>query len=126
MQSIKSQFTALVSLAPAARTATTNGTGVDLQGVRKGWFLYETGAWTDGTHTPKLQESSDNSSFSDVAAADLDGSFTAISSSAGQNATQVVGYLGMKRYIRLVVTRSGTTTGMLDAGYYVGERIKQP
>ena len=42
MQSIKSQFTALVSLAPAARTATTNGTGVDLQGVRKGWFLYET------------------------------------------------------------------------------------
>lgn len=102
---------AVVSLNPAARTATANGTGVDLAGWETSVCLVSVGAWTDGTHTPKLQESADNSTFTDVAAADLEGSFTAIAGTGQQNAIQVVGYKGSKRYVRVVSTVTGATTG---------------
>lgn len=99
------------TLAPAARTASANGTGVDLQGFESATVLFSTGAITDGTHTPKLQESDDNSTFTDVAAADLIGSFSAVTSASGGNAVQEVGYKGTKRYIRVAVTVSGATSG---------------
>jgi hypothetical protein len=102
---------AVHSLAPAPRTATANGTGVDLLGYGAAAVLATVGAWTDGTHTLKLQESSDNSTWTDVAAIDLAGAFTPVSSAAGQNASQKVSYIGNRRYIRAVLTVAGATTG---------------
>ncbi len=96
---------------PAATTATFTGSGVDTAGYEAVACLFQTGAYTDGTHTPKLQDSDDNSTFADVAAANLIGSFTAVSGAGQQNAIQEVGYIGGRRYIRLVVTVSGATTG---------------
>ncbi|HEX3640194.1 MAG TPA: hypothetical protein VHV10_02770 [Ktedonobacteraceae bacterium] len=104
-------------LNPAAKTATTNSTGIDRT-------LYEggsdalvgvlvVGAWTDGSHTFKLQDSPDNSVWTDVAAPYLQGSFTAITSAGQQNAVQKVGYLGYQRYVRAVDTVSGATTGAI-------------
>lgn len=95
------------SLAPASRTATTNGTGVDLQGFEGAEIIITAGTITDGTHAPKLQESDNGSTFADVSSSDLLGTFSNITS----NSTQKVGYVGNKRYIRVVVTVSGATTG---------------
>lgn len=97
------------SLVPAARTnGTANGTGADLAGYESATVLFPTGAVTDGTHTPKVQESDDNSIFTDVATADLVG--TALVALTA-NSVQRIGYRGTKRYIRPVITTAGATTG---------------
>ncbi len=107
---LKNNQNAASSLGPAARTATANGTGVDLAGYSAIALLIVAGTVTDGTHAVKLQESADNSTWADVAAADLDG--TAVSLQAAQsNTVAEIGYKGIKRYIRAVSTVSGATTG---------------
>ncbi|WP_085044323.1 hypothetical protein [Ensifer aridi] len=99
------------SIAPGAKTATVNGTGVDLRDHASAIVLFDIGAWTDGTHTPKIQESDDNVTYTDVAAENLQGAFTAISGEGHANAVQKVGYIGNKRYIRAHTTVAGATTG---------------
>lgn len=96
---------------PSATIATFTGTGVDLSGFESAACLFQVGAWTDGTHTPKLQDSPDNSTWADVTAGNLIGSFTAVSGAGQQNAIQEVGYIGSQRWLRLVVTVAGATTG---------------
>ena len=111
MTSVKELFDAQLSLAPAARTATANGSGVDLQNFGAAVAVITFGAYTDGTHAIKLQESDDNSAFTDVAAAQVDGSNPSVSGAGGASQTYRLGYLGTKRYLRVVATVSGTTTG---------------
>jgi len=104
------------SLAPAVRVnGTTTGASVDLRGFDAAVISVSFGAYTDGTHTPSVQHSVDGSSFSNVAASDLDGAFVAVSSGAGANAVQSVGYIGQQRYVRVVMTVSGATSGALSA-----------
>lgn len=114
-QDLVSRIAPVASLRPAARTASANGSGVDLANFNSCAVVIAAGTITDGTHTPKLQESDDNSSFSDVAAADLQGTFAAIAT----NTDQEVGYIGLKRYVRAVSTVSGATTGGVYAIYVV-------
>ena len=68
------------SLAPAARTATANGTGVDLANFASAEVAFVVGTITDGTHTPSVQESDDDSTYTAVAAADLIGTLAALAS----------------------------------------------
>lgn len=111
------------SLAPAARTATANGTGVDLANFDSATAVLVVGTITDGTHTPALQESDDNSTFTAVAAADLIGSLSVLAS----NTNQRVGYRGVKRYVRVAVTVAGATTGGVYAAVVTrGDGRKQP
>jgi hypothetical protein len=109
MRDLQRKISFVKSFYPAPQTATVTGTGVDLTGYESAVAIVHVGAYTDGTHTPKLQESSDNSIFADVAAADLLGSFSALAA----NVLQPVGYTGQKRYIRVLVTVAGATTGAL-------------
>jgi hypothetical protein len=104
---LKSNVDVAQSLAPAARTATANGTGVDLRGYEAAMCVFHPGTITDGTHTPSLEESDDDATYTAVAAADMDGTWAALAS----NTIQRVGYKGAKRYIRAVITVSGATTG---------------
>jgi len=123
MRDLKNVIDFANSLAPAARTATGTGTGVDLQGYNGAVVFFHVGTITDGTHTPKLQESADNSTFTDVAAADLEGTLAALATSVNQEA----GYKGTKRYVRAVSTVSGATTGGVYAASIVrGHAVKQP
>lgn len=123
MRDLKNVIDFATSLAPAARTATANGTGVDLSGYNGAVVFFYTGTITDGTHTPKLQESVDNSAFTDVAAADLEGTLAALASSTNQEA----GYKGTKRYVRAVSTVAGATTGGVYSAIIVrGHAMKQP
>lgn len=111
------------SLAPAARTATANGTGVDLQNFHSATIAFVVGTITDGTHTPTIQESSDNSTYTTVAAGDLIGTLAALASSTNQR----VGYKGALRYIRAVSTVAGATTGgVYSAVVLRGDARKQP
>jgi len=109
MRDLKNNADVVNSLVPKvyAVNQAENGTGVDLRGYDAALAVFVSGAFTDGTFTPKVQESDDDSTWSDVAAADLEGSLTALSASAVQRA----GYKGGKRYIRPVVTVSGATSG---------------
>lgn len=111
------------SLAPAARTATANGTGVDLANFASATVAFVVGTITDGTHTPSVEESDDNSVYTAVAAADLIGSLSNLTS----NTNQRVGYRGTKRYIRAKTTVTAATTGGVYAGVVIrGDARKQP
>jgi len=113
----------LPSLAPAARvTGSFTGSAVDLRGYDAAVVAVSFGAYTDGTHTPSVQHSMDGATFTDAAISDLDGSFTAVSSSAGANAVQSVGYIGTQRYVRVVMTVAGATTGAVSAATIVAGR----
>lgn len=105
---LKNNLLLVQSLVPAARNSTGTGSSVDLQGSETNLVIVECGVITDGTHTPKVQESdASGSGFTDVAAADLIGSLAACTGSA----VQAVEYKGNKRYIRVVLTVAGATTG---------------
>lgn len=116
LKDLKNNLEAFNSLVPAARIATANGTGYDSAKVNGVIAVVSVGTVTDGTHTFKLQESDDNSAFTDVAVGDLIGSFVAATS----NSVQRVGYTGIKRYVRVVQTVSGATTGAFTSAQLIG------
>lgn len=123
MKAIKDEFgPPVTSLGPAARTASANGTGIDLANVLANKFDWVVGTITDGTHTPKLQDSPDNSAFTDVAAAFQVGTLAALAS----NTNQSVSYIGGQRYVRAVITVSGATTGGVYAATAQLSRRKRP
>ncbi len=128
LRDLKNNLSLAESLAPKARTASENGALVDLQGAKSALAVVHFGAWTDGMHTPTLQEGdlADGSDQADVAAGDLEGAFTAISAAPGANAVQKVGYKGLKRYVRVVMTAAGTTTGALSGAVVVTEPNAKP
>lgn len=115
------------SLAPAARNATANGTGVDVNGFSGAVFVISVGTWTDGTHTFDMQESDDNSTFTSVAAGQLQGTEPVVSSAGTASKVYKVGYLGSKRYLRVAVTVAGATTGAVyGAAIMTGHAATKP
>lgn len=110
---------AVATLAIAAHAATANGTSVDraLSGASgtDEWFqsamlLVHTGTVTDGSHAIKLQDSDDNTTWTDVASADLQGELPTVTSTDDDTVFEV-GYIGHKRYLRAVTTVTGATSG---------------
>lgn len=100
------------SIDPAAHTATVEGKGVDTRGYDSCEVVVACGTVTDGTHVISLEESDDNvdANYSAVASADLLGSAPTLSSSNEEQAFRF-GYRGGKRYVRVISTVSGATTG---------------
>jgi len=99
---------AVLSLAPAVRTTSANGTAVDLGPARSALLVVVAGTVTDGTHTVSLEESANGSTgWAAVADADLQGTEPAVTSSTDERLYEV-GYVGSKRYVRPVVTVTGT------------------
>ncbi|MER9170919.1 hypothetical protein NKI12_26910 [Mesorhizobium australicum] len=115
------------SLAPAARNTSANGTGVDVNGYSGAVFVIGIGAWTDGTHTFDMQESDDNSTFTSVAAGQLQGTEPVVSSAPTASKVYKVGYLGTRRYLRVAVTVAGATTGAVyGASIMLGHAATKP
>ncbi len=101
------------SLVPASRTATVNGTGVDLRGYEAAMAVIDRGAigGTSPSFTFEVQESDDDASYNAVADADLDGTEPVDTSG---DAVSRIGYKGGKRYIRVAITAvSGTSPTLL-------------
>ena len=116
MRDLKNNVDAVKSIDPATYSADQSRAGVDLRDFDSALALVQSGALTDGTHTPKLQESDDNSVYSDVSAADLEGTLANISA----NTVQRAGYKGAKRYVRVFVTSSGATGAIYSASIVRG------
>ena len=126
LRDLYSNCAASLSLAPAARvTGTLNGTGVDLRGYDAAMLVVTFGSYTDGTHTPSVQHSVDGTTYTAATASDLQGSFSAVSSAGGANTVQTVGYIGVQRYVRVVMTVTGATTGALSSASVIAGRPRQ-
>lgn len=124
MRDLEARLDVVTSLAPLNRTADANGTGADLKGYDGALVIAQVGAEGDTLSATvsiafELEESDDDSTYTDVAAADqrggtggANGQFALIDDPAEAPAVHKIGYIGAKRYIRVVDNRTGThTTG---------------
>ena len=109
--------------APVARTSTVTGSGIDLKGYESTVaFVQDVGAvsGTSPTLDGKIQDSADNSSFSDVTGY----TFTQVTSSTN---TQVLNVdpRYVRRYVRYVGTIAGTTPSFGLAVMAIGKKQVQ-
>lgn len=119
-----SQLQNLITFTPAARTATANGTGVDLQGYinpggrqMKAYLNVGTVSGTSPTLDVKMQESDDNSVFTDIAGATF-------AQKTAQGAEEIH-FKTNKRYVRAAATIAGTTPSFtFDTTVLAEKRIK--
>ncbi|MBI3419262.1 MAG: hypothetical protein HY053_03920 [Proteobacteria bacterium] len=115
IRDLKSNLSVSQSLVPAARAATGTGSAVDLQGYGSAMAVVSFGAWTDGTHTPSLQHSSDGTTY------------VACDTNSLSGTVQKVGYTGGNRYVRALMTVTGGTTGALSGvNVIAGAASQQP
>tara|TARA_X000000950_G_C13810750_1_gene617521 strand:- start:227 stop:691 length:465 start_codon:yes stop_codon:yes gene_type:complete len=125
MKDMSNTIATAVTLKGAVYTAATNGVGVDLQGYDSATLIASVGAEGDTLSSSvhfemSLEHSDDNSTFTDVAQADIvDGTIASggiwlkLDGTAGGNPDTAgeifrVGYVGGKRYIRGVLAKTGT------------------
>jgi len=111
MRDLYNRLSEAPSINPGAKTSSTTGASVDLQGYEGAVVIIAAGAWTDGSHAFSLEESADNATFSTVASGDLQGTLPTIAASGDGNKTYRVGYRGSKRYLRVKSTVTGATSG---------------
>ena len=136
MKDLSNNIVHVVSLAAAVRTAAANGTGVDLQGYESATILVDVGAEGDTLSSSvhfevSLEHSDDNSTFTDVAQADIidgtisaDGIFLKLDGTTGGDPDTAggifrVGYVGGKRYVRVVLAKTGTHSNGTPLGAMV-------
>ena len=136
MKDLSNNISPAVSLAAAVRSAAANGTGVDLQGYESATVLVDVGAEGDTLSSSvhfevSLEESDDNSTFTDVAQASIidgtiasGGIFLKLDGTTGGDPDTTggifrVGYVGNKRYIRDVLAKTGTHSNGTPIGLMV-------
>ena len=121
MKDLANNIIGVSSLVPLVSTADANGDGVDLQGFEAAMVMVSMGAEGDTLSSSvkidfKLEESDDNSSFSAVSSSlsvtdgsvDSNGIFATFDDNAEAPAIAAIGYVGGKRYIRVVADHTGT------------------
>jgi hypothetical protein len=92
--------------------ATTAGVEIDTQGFDSVTFEILTGARTDGTVTPLIQESDTSGSYAgSVADDDLIGTEANAALSAAQSRS-IIGYVGKKQFVKLSLVSTGVTSGL--------------
>lgn len=118
-------MTTVIPLFPtAARTSTANGTGADIKdytGKVKVILDSAAGTGTAPTLDVKLQESDDNTTFTDITGA----TFTQVTGAAAS--LQSIGFEvdARKRYIRAVATIGGTTPSFTSSVNAIGMKAVQ-
>ena len=128
------------SIINAVKTAAANGTGIDLKGFEEATAIVDVGAEGDTLSSSvyfeiSLEHSDDDSTYTDVVQAEilngtiaaggiwlkLDGTTDGDPGTAG--AQYQIGYNGGKRYIRLVLAKTGThSNGTPISGVIVKSR----
>jgi hypothetical protein len=93
----------------------TNGASVDLKGFKAVTFFIASQTITDGAYIVKVQDSPDNSVWTDAESRNVMGEGLAFAL-ADDDENKRIGYNGSERYARIVVTSSATTTGGLFSG----------
>ena len=125
MKDLSNNINPAVSIINAVKTAAGNGTGVDLQGYESATVLVDVGAEGDTLSWSvyfevSLEHSDDNSTYSDCAQADIidgtiaaGGIFLKLDGTTGGDPDTAggifrIGYVGGKRYVRVVLAKTGT------------------
>jgi hypothetical protein len=127
MKDLKNNLSVSQSLLPAEQTAAANGASADLQGFNSACVIIDAGA--SGGTTPdftfEIQESDDDTTFTAVAAVDLQGAEPQITS-ANDNDIYRVGYIGNKRYIRAVISAvTGSSPTLLCSASIIRSHAEQ-
>jgi hypothetical protein len=96
-------------------TGTVNGDTVDRLQAGVGdyqsiLFVIQTATITDGSHAFTVQDSDDGTTWATAATTDVGGTAPTLTLT-DDDVAKDVGYVGPKRYARLVAVSSGTTTG---------------
>lgn len=121
--SLYDQTLAKVTLAPAEVTnGTANGTAVDRAvngGMQDAMLVVTAGVVTDGSHAVAIQDSADGSTgWTAVPEAQLTGALPTVDS-ADDGAVFEVGIRSTRRYLRAVVTTTGSTTGAFIGAHII-------
>tara|TARA_R110002020_G_scaffold5179_4_gene21927 strand:- start:10360 stop:10752 length:393 start_codon:yes stop_codon:yes gene_type:complete len=117
----------LASLVPAVHTATLKGSTVDTKGFGTALLVVNTGAIAgDGLYVMSLEESdtTTDGDFDDVAAADVMGD--ALPESLAASTVYRLGYIGKKRYVRAVITKTSGTSIAAGAVFVLGTPALAP
>ena len=112
-----------IALTAVANGEDVAGTAIDRQGSDGLEIIFQVGAYTDGSVTPLIEESDDDSTYTAVADADL----TNTEASAALTAAGVssIGYVGFKRYVRATaVTAAGSTLSVGASFVKYGVRLQ--
>lgn len=116
-RSVYNECVARPALAQATRTnGAVNGITVDRHynsnAFRSAMFVVQTGTLTDGSIAVTMEDSPDNSAWTAVPSASIQGTLPTIALT-DDDKTFEVGYVGPQRYVRIVATTSGATSGGL-------------
>lgn len=126
MRDIASNVGLAASLVPAVQSATLKGSAVDLLGFESAVLVINTGAIAgDGLYSIAMQESdtTTDGDFDDVAAADLVGTLPA---ALEASTVYKQGYIGNKRYVRAVITKTSGTSIAAGAVFVKGRPHNAP
>lgn len=127
MRSVYDNVKTEVSLVPAIRTASANGTGVETMGYTSAKAVIVAGdidlTTTDETYAFKVQDSADNSTFADVS-----GLTTTVTADNQVKNIRVDGLgTSIRRYVRIVATLGGTTPSCpVSAVFELGRALDNP
>ncbi|WP_435610889.1 hypothetical protein [Streptomyces sp. C10-9-1] len=127
---IKNSVSVVTSLAPAVHAATLNGADVDLANYDAACFVFDIGVVTANDLVLTLEHADDDGtgqpdSYGAIPAADLDGTIPT-ATTATDEAVTLVGYHGIKRWVRAVVTDGGTGSGSLAVSVLRGRGRVHP
>jgi len=115
-KTVYSNNLAVSALPYAARSSNeaTNGTTVDLalykNNFRSVMFVVNAHTITDGTHTVTVQESANNSDWTAIPTARVQGSLPAVGGD-DDNTVHSFGVVPNQRYVRIVVTDADSSSG---------------
>jgi hypothetical protein len=114
-RTVYNECVARPALAVATRTnGAVNGITVDRhyksQAFGSAMFVVHTGTMTDGSVAITMEDSPNGTDWTAVPAASRQGSLPTVAL-ADDDKTFEVGYVGPQRYVRIVATTSGATSG---------------
>lgn len=127
MRDLVHNIGAACALSAAVQSANIKGNAIDRKGFESVTFIVSTGAIASaGNFTATVQESdtTTDADFSDAAAAVVIGSNLA--NPLGADSAYKVGYIGFKRYTRIVLTKNSGTSIAAAAVAILGAANQKP
>lgn len=127
MRDLVHNLGAVLALSPAVQAATIKGTAIDLIGFDSVMFVVNTGAIaSSGNFTLTVQESdtTTDGDFTDAGASALLGS-TLVNPLTADGCFKI-GYIGFKRYVRIVATKNSGTSIAAGAIAIKGGAAQKP
>lgn len=127
MRDLAPNLGVVLALSPAVQAATIKGNVIDTAGFGSLAFIINTGAIAAaGSFTISVQESdtTTDGDFTDVAAGDL--TSNSLVAPVAADTSYKVGYIGNKRYARIVATKNGGTSVAIGAVAVKGHAASRP